>query len=162
MSGGSAYYAEESSVTYERNIAYSAANGIQISVGSSANVYNNSLYDCPTAIYFGPNAHSVNVKNNAISGSATSFASDGNPDFAEDYNDLGAGAELEVGSSRYSYSQWHAMGNHAHDIAANPVWARPPTSMNLLDGSPCINRGTNVGLSYNGSAPDMGAIESSF
>ena len=162
MSGGSAYYAEHSSVNYERNFAYNASNGIQVSVGSRANVYNNSIYDCPTAIYFGPNAQSVVVQNNAISGSSTSFGTDGNPDFTEDYNDLGAGAWLQVGSTRYTFSQWHAMGNHVHDIAANPMWANPPQSMNLLDGSACINRGTDVGLPYEGSAPDLGAIESPY
>ncbi len=43
------------------------------------------------------------------------------------------------------------------DITANPKLG---SSLELLAGSPAINAGINVGLPYNGSAPDMGAFES--
>jgi hypothetical protein len=35
------------------------------------------------------------------------------------------------------------------------------TSLHLASGSTLINKGTNVGLAYNGSAPDLGAFETS-
>ncbi len=33
------------------------------------------------------------------------------------------------------------------------------TSLHLAAGSTLIDKGTNVGLAYNGSAPDLGAFE---
>jgi len=161
-SSGSALYAEQSQETVQRNIVYNASNGIQVSVGTSANVYNNSIYNSPTGIYYGPTATAIVAENNAVKGSATSFGTDGSPGLTEDYNDWGANPKLSIGPNRYTFAQWLALGSHLHDLAADPMFTSPPGNMNLLQGSPCINAGINVGLPYNGSAPDLGAMESSF
>ncbi len=69
-------------------------------------------------------------------------------------------------------------GKGATDISANPQFIGPLTNLGvgglnpvfvpditrvevyrLADGSPCIDEGMDVGLPYNGSAPDIGAFE---
>lgn len=162
LAGGAAFYFEQSRGTLQRNIVYRASNGFQIAMKSQAKLYNNSIYDCPTGIYYGPSASSITVANNAVSGSSVAFGTDGSPDLIEDYNNWGAGAVLQVGSTQYNFSQWLGIGSHHHDRASNPEWDAPPGRMNLLKGSPCINAGLRVGLPYAGSAPDLGALESPF
>ena len=71
LTGGAAFYIEQGDATFQRNIAYNASNGFQVSTGASGKIYNNSISNSPTAVYFGPNASSLNVANNAVKGSAT-------------------------------------------------------------------------------------------
>jgi hypothetical protein len=42
---------------------------------------------------------------------------------------------------------------------AHPLVAYPLPYLRLATGSTLIDKGTNVGLPYNGSAPDLGAFE---
>lgn len=65
LTGGAGLYFETSQKTLQRNIIYRASNGVQIAMSSDAKVYNNSIYDCPTGIYYGPNGSSIGVINNA-------------------------------------------------------------------------------------------------
>ncbi len=47
------------------------------------------------------------------------------------------------------------------NLDAYPLFVHPPgEDFALQDGSPCINSGTDIALSFNGAAPDMGASES--
>jgi hypothetical protein len=51
-----------------------------------------------------------------------------------------------------------------NSISANPNFiqttnAALPTYYRPADGSPCIDAGTNVGLPFSGTAPDVGAVE---
>ncbi len=46
-------------------------------------------------------------------------------------------------------------------VGTDPLWIGPATNnYNLASGSTAINAGVNVGLAFNGSAPDLGAKES--
>lgn len=52
----------------------------------------------------------------------------------------------------------------ASSISASPNFVQTttttlPTYYKLNSGSPCVNSGTDVGLPFNGSAPDIGAVE---
>jgi len=47
-----------------------------------------------------------------------------------------------------------------HDLSVDPMFVNAAANdFHLQDGSPVIDKGTNVGLPYNGAAPDMGAFE---
>jgi hypothetical protein len=47
------------------------------------------------------------------------------------------------------------------NISASPLFLDPSQGdYRLQDTSPCIDRGTNIGLPFNGAAPDLGAWES--
>ena len=45
------------------------------------------------------------------------------------------------------------------NLTGNPLFVSS-TDLNLQENSPAINRGINVGMPFNGSAPDIGGIES--
>jgi hypothetical protein len=49
-------------------------------------------------------------------------------------------------------------GQDTHSIVADPLFV-DETDYLLDDGSPCINTGIDVGLPYQGTAPDMGYLE---
>jgi hypothetical protein len=48
----------------------------------------------------------------------------------------------------------------SHDMHANPMYVNAGAhDYHLQSGSPLIGKGTNVGLPFSGSAPDIGAFE---
>ena len=46
-----------------------------------------------------------------------------------------------------------------NNISVDPLFVNPPNNYRLQAGSPAIDAGMDVGLPYEGSAPDMGAFE---
>jgi parallel beta-helix repeat protein len=161
---GAGLYAEFSAdITWEQNIVYHASNGIQVSNSTSAAIFNNSIYNCSTGVYFGPSAISVTLENNALNQTDHALESDGSGSIADDYNDWGVNAAFQIGSTAYSFSQWQSQGGRSHEIAVDPQWVNPAAAnFSLTAGSACINSGVNVGLPFTGSAPDLGAIESPY
>ena len=76
------------------------------------------------------------------------------------YNEGGAPFRWSVNS--YAFDSYKtASGQDSNSIWADPKFVNVAVSdFSLLTGSPCIDKGINMGLPYSGSAPDMGAIES--
>ena len=150
----------------EDNIVYNLSSnvggkgsGIQIDAGTSgAQVYNNSIDSVYTGIYA---TTRITAKNNIVVG-ASSAALEANQGGTFDYNDWGPNAQIDYNQTFYNFSQWQAQAGHSHDMSADPKWTNAPSNFSLTQTSPCINAGTNVGMSYNGSVPDMGAIESPY
>lgn len=160
---GNAFYAEYSDVTWTRNIVRNVKNGFQVSVQTNGILYNNSLYNVGTGFYFGPSAYSMTLKNNASNTAIVAVGSDGGANLIDDYNDWGLAThfQTQIDGNWATFSQYLASGDHAHDIAADPMWIDPTAgNFQLSPGSPCVNAGTYTGLPYSGSAPDMGAVES--
>lgn len=66
-------------------------------------------------------------------------------------------------SDFYDCSSWDWMDDYTDDpsnITDNPLFTNIEESdLTLQETSPCIDEGTDVGLDYNGTAPDMGAYE---
>ncbi len=70
--------------------------------------------------------------------------------------------------AQYTYSGFRNTGQNAHGLFVNPLFVSPSTGNYTLQAtSPCINAGTNLGLTKDlagnivpvGGAPDMGAYE---
>jgi len=63
----------------------------------------------------------------------------------------------------YYFEPYYGCGPGVGDIYQDPDFASDPIgndfNFHLRLGSPCIDAGTNVGLPYNGNAPDIGAFE---
>ena len=155
---GSALYAEYASVTWQRNTIRNVSNAGQISVDASIEVYNNSIYNASTGFYFGPSGTSVQLLNNALNETTVAFGTDGSTSFSEDYNDWGTSPAFEIGTAQYKWSRWENQWGGPHDIAENPMWDAPALGLfDLLVGSPCIAAGEDVGLPFNGLAPNIGA-----
>ena len=162
---GNAFYAEHSDVTWTRNIVRNVKNGFQVSVQTNGVLYNNSLYNVGTGFYFGPSGYSMTLKNNASNAAIVAVGSDGGANLTDDYNDWGLAThfQIQIDGNWATFSQYLASGDHAHDIATDPMWLNPTAgNFQLSAASLCINAGTYVGLPYSGSAPDMGAVESPY
>ena len=167
---GAGFYCEAqykpggSAVKFEQNFAYNVSNGIQVSVDCAGTVYNSSIYNSGVGIYFGPSALTLTAENNAMNQTLSALRSDGSGTISlENYNDFGVSPLFQIGSTIYTFAQWLGLGGHSKDLALDPLWVDPAAAdFNLQSASPCINTGTYVGLPYNGSAPDMGAIESPY
>jgi hypothetical protein len=71
--------------------------------------------------------------------------------------DLKIGSEAEVVTCNWDSSE---SGNfNADPVEFRSVDVSSPDFLRLPDGSPYIDAGTDVGLPYNGAAPDLGAFE---
>lgn len=56
-----------------------------------------------------------------------------------------------------------AHGDEPHSIYADPLFiSEADSNFNLQFGSPCIDAGVDVGLPYQGDAPDIGVFESNY
>lgn len=77
------------------------------------------------------------------------------------YNTVGDIGGIE--STVYAtLGDWQAAtSQEVHAIGVNPLFVSS-TDFNLQSGSPAIDKGIDVGLSFNGSAPDIGAYESNY
>jgi hypothetical protein len=70
------------------------------------------------------------------------------------------------GVTVYDYNCWynctHTLSG-SNDVTADPLFNDEGSDdYTLATNSPCINAGTDLGYSYEGSAPDMGAFESGY
>ncbi|MEW6221236.1 MAG: right-handed parallel beta-helix repeat-containing protein [Thermodesulfobacteriota bacterium] len=136
-------------------------------------LYNNTIYDNSTGVWLfahqAGDVTSVVLRNNISwlnEASDFSVHSDRIKDLDTDFNDF-PGASVE----RTLY--WHdglrtlgefqaVSGQEAHSLAEDPLFRDPAAAgFSLQEDSPAIDRGTDVGLEFNGSAPDLGAHETS-
>jgi len=161
------------------NIIYSnAENGITVEQGGGNNedgfIYNNVFYANGTRnIYI--KADGWTVKNN-ISMNPTDYhisipGGIGLSTLTSDYNLFypDTGTKFAWLGSAYNFTDWKTNSSQdAHSIAADPLMTDPGNDdFTLQVGSPCINRGTFVGLLLDylglpvpiGHRPDIGAYE---
>jgi hypothetical protein len=148
-----------------RNVLYNLSgsvsgrgSGIQIDVGSTAaRVINNSIKNVRTGIYI---ANSASVVNNAIAQASRAAVAAANGGVFS-HNNWGASPAFYLRGTRLTFLQWQSSTGEVGDIAVNPLWTAPSGgNFALLPNSPCIDAGTRVGLPFNGSDPDIGAVES--
>ncbi len=159
---GEAYYIEQNrdittpgwtaDVTWTRNVAYgsikSAAFQCQDAGGPvTCRVYNNTVYSNANGVMIGHDPNQSNTLNayveNNIFDTPTPQNSDGSGYSVWDYNDNVHSSKIGTNDQSVDPQYVNAA---AHDFHLQPT-------------SPVIDKGTNVGLPYNGSAPDMGAFE---
>jgi Right handed beta helix region/Bacterial Ig domain len=156
---GAAFFGYNTESKVENNSIARASNGFQFGGGATGHVYSNSFLNVPTGIYLGPSPGFIWIMNNAASRITTPLATDGSQNFSEDYNDWDGGIQFGIGGKYYSFSQWLGMSGHRHDKSVDPRF-NGGSDFSLQASSPCINAGISVGLPYQGSEPDLGAIES--
>ena len=164
---GSGLYTEYvKGYTAEQNIIYNTPMGIQNNLQTTAYLFNNSMLNTSGGgIYLGPaSGGSADIENNISSGATMALQNAGGYAMTENYNDWapssGSPTQIKTGSSDYDVTRWMTMAGHNHDMSVDPKWVSAPANFTLQAGSSCVNAGTDVGLSYKGSAPDLGAIES--
>ncbi|HMK04988.1 MAG TPA: T9SS type A sorting domain-containing protein [Ferruginibacter sp.] len=105
------------------------------------------------------NATGVNIRNNIVQGFQDRWLRGSSPttnmsNVVVTHNDAfgnGGNTPLWPGGNPTSYT-------YNNNISLNPLFVSILNFL-LLPLSPCINTGVNVGLPYNGSAPDMGYAE---
>ncbi len=141
--------------------------GVNVQSGGTAEIYNCLFHDNNKNGRGVLNAGTATVKNCIFNNLAAAFVTTNPFTMTLGYNDL-YGNTANFGGDGYG------PGN-TNGIAADPLWVHPgevgdaidDEDFHLLPGSPCINAGTNVGLTTDcagttvpqGSAPDMGAYE---
>lgn len=127
-------------------------------------IYNNTINDGGFATVFLLDNSNVSFKNNIVSNSkaeAVSVYPNTSIVFSNNniYNNrFSASSPIEnyTNSSGYLSDQTGINGN----ISVDPNYTNLASNIFTLNtGSPCINTGVNVGLPFNGNAPEMGAYE---
>ncbi|NIV28160.1 MAG: hypothetical protein GWN58_01235 [Anaerolineae bacterium] len=109
-------------------------------------VWNNTFYACDETIRVmtHPRFGDSEVRNNV---------------FSESGDVVGGG----ISGVTWSHNAWHNCGTVKRgtgDVTADPQLTDPANgNMRLQATSPCIEAGVDVGLPYDGDAPDMGALE---
>jgi hypothetical protein len=135
-----------------------SGSGIVVRSSGAVRVYNNTVLGAPGAgVYVGVSRSGdypqrLDIRNNVLEGRGgdltLSFAPAQAPGLVVDYNHYVSG---RVGDG--SLDQWRGAGYERHptqgDAQLGPDW-RP------LDGSPLRDSGADVGLPYQGAAPDRG------
>ncbi len=124
------------------------ADGYKSGVSTGNKIWNNTLVNCAAGANVGAGDVTTEYRNNIFENCGTAASS--------------AMSGSSMGTvTRSNNLFWPALTAPSPlgsgDITANPLLG---SSLELLAGSPAINAGINVGLPYNGSAPDMGAFES--
>lgn len=74
----------------------------------------------------------------------------------------GSATVARVDGVNKDWAAWQALGHDASGVNADPLFTNEAFgTFTLLAGSPAIDAGEDVGLEFNGAAPDIGARESS-
>src|SRR3989339_233761 len=136
---------------YNNIIAFSYADGIFLSTATSGHkIYNNVITNVDS-IGIHTN-YPAEIVNNIVINSAIGIMG-GNPSSIRHNNIFG-------NSRNYENNDPGDQTGQNGNISIDPQFENPSGSdFRLKSISPCINTGSNMGLPYNGAAPDMGAIE---
>lgn len=107
------------------------------------------------------NADSIFIRNNIIQGFGTAWIKGSNG--ATNMNHTAITNNCAYGNGNSNAASWPA-GNplnytYSSNITSSPLFVSS-ADYSLQPGSPCIDAGVNIGLPYNGSAPDIGKFES--
>jgi len=138
--------------------------GVSLWVNSDGNdICNNVIFDCEDGIQLAGDIDDTNIQNNIISENDRFgiYASAGDGGVSQETNDHNC-----VYNSAVANFQGSNQGNY--DLTANPLMTDPAKGdFSLQSFSPCIDAGTNVGLTQdyygrlvpNGVSYDIGACE---
>lgn len=120
------------------------SSGIHVNTSNSIFIYHNTVvYNNSTGIV--PYNASTIVKNNIVCFNTAGIARDATIQYNDVYGN--------IQNYQFTPDPTGSNGNISVDPLLNTSTYR------LNSGSPCINAGTNLGIPFNGSAPDMGAYE---
>ena len=108
--------------------------------------WNNLVHTFKNNLSFGNGNRQVEVSTNSISS---------NNSYGTGYSDGGSGWALTTSAADFVSLDVSQLANPRQADGSLPII----TAFTLAAGSDLINAGTNVGLPYNGSAPDIGAFE---
>jgi hypothetical protein len=168
-------------ITIQRNVFYRNVNGYDIQVYSSPpndfttvglNIHNNTFgnhtplfaaFDWTPSPVTMKRVTTVSIRNNISSAAPTSLFMCAS---GAVWSGVVAGANL---SSNATFNPCEAgatysnMGGNVENATSGQINFTDPNGDNyaLMPGSIAIDTGTNVGLSFNGSAPDKGGLETS-
>ncbi|MCD6161062.1 MAG: right-handed parallel beta-helix repeat-containing protein [candidate division Zixibacteria bacterium] len=135
-----------------RNITTnSGIDGISISdSGENNNIYNNTAYNCTNdGINLESNVTTARIFNNIT-------VSNNNGIFGRVENICGFNDVWSNSNANYSGGVVDSAGG----ISASPKFTNPPQeNFRLKSSSPAIDAGLDLGYIFNGSTPDMGALE---
>jgi len=161
-------------VVYGNGIA-THQGGIWILESDGCEIYNNVFYDNRYGVSLTNSAANVTIKNNIFSESTQQevvVASGSTTGHAIDHNCVyhsGGGTFMNWEGADYNWADWLTNSSQdANSLNTNPLMADPGSDdFTLQVGSPCINRGTFVGLLLDylglpvpiGHRPDIGAYE---
>jgi hypothetical protein len=139
---------------------------------SGAVFYNNTIISDGGYCVLGlDNVGGTTFKNNiviGISGTPLLKSDNGTHDgtWISDYNDWQGTGGFVSGSSYSNLAAFAAaVGGDSHSLASDPLFTSNYANLHLQGGSPCVNAGSNVGLTtdFDGRAivgiPDIGAYE---
>ena len=154
-------------ITLRRNISVNSTMGIIIESGSDIRIYNNTTYgNNSRGIFIKPGVSGAKVKNNISFEPSADYAfSAVSSAISElDHNLWYASGDIaEYDGQGYLDFDTYRNGTAPHEVhsfSSDPRFLSPEgKDFALQSSSPAIDAGADVGLSYNGHAPDMGAIE---
>lgn len=152
-----------------RNIVAPSGAGIRIEGSVDVQVLNNTVADTGSfglLVGHGTNGASTRtvVKNNIISGPAAVNLGYMAPDLVSDFNLFSPGAGFiqaktfipEAGWKGDSLETWKARGLEANAVEGDAF----ANAAEMTPASAAVNQGVDVGMSFCGNAPDLGAVES--
>lgn len=156
-------------VIIERNISYyNSGHGLSAYASKETVFRNNVSYgNSHSGIFLGGESPDIQVLNNIshanggyqVSIQRETIAAGGlvisNNDFYKD----GGTIVADYGGTGYSAAGFDAVSPAVFSYQFNPRFISPVADFKLKLSSPCINKGSNVGLPFLGPAPDLGAWE---
>lgn len=166
--GGNHYGPVPSGVVIRRNFIHDmitdggmTGGGLIMANSTGTQVYNNTftrLTGPALSVGSGDGGPTENmvVKNNIIDAAYVLKLGTQAPGLKLDSNLYRSGGAFKYGSSSWNLTQWKAKGQDARSLEASTL-LDPDT---LAPAAAAVDRGENLGLSYCGTAPDMGAVES--
>ena len=155
--------------TIARNVVYNCGpsyvgsasgngNGIKCGPGGNNTVTNNAIANCQNIGLAGNEGPGTEFYNNTVYNcTAYNVANWGAGTGCTYSNNISyTGSVLMDASPTQQTNTWNLGITNPQFVSTDPVNAN---FLRLSAGSPAIDVGTDVGLSYNGSAPDLGAYE---
>lgn len=143
-------------VTVQRNILSGNYVGVYFAYTSGSRLWNNTFHSSLSdAVYSEGTTGVLQSRNNIFSSNAVAWAWDGAGTVDSNYDNFFSNVR-NYGRNVPASGANNGTFNPQYLQTANPAAA---DYFRLAPSSGCVNAGTNVGLPFNGPAPDMGAVE---
>ncbi|NIT03659.1 hypothetical protein GTO10_01845 [Candidatus Saccharibacteria bacterium] len=173
------FFVEGDDVTIQRSTFYGTNQAGQVSSAKNFTFQNNTTYLSPSNpiwmlfVSGGTRVDGISAKNNIFymtttSGQFVGSALNSSTNMVVDYNQYyfspyaGNARWMKEGTA-YNFTNWQTVvGNDTHGLGptSDPLFNDPSVyDFTLQADSPAIGAGMDVGLAFNGDAPDIGAYE---